>query len=434
MKLRHLALCTIAALGCAMPAYAQQLSPTEERIVAEVKAGAAPALALLERSVNINSGTMNHAGVRAVGKVFRDELDQLGFSTRWIDMPPAMQRAGHLVATREGRQGKRLLLLGHLDTVFEADSPVQKWQRNGERVSGQGVSDMKGGNVVVIQALRALHRVGALDNTSIAVMFTGDEEEAGDPKEISRRDMIALARRSDIALGFEGTVLDENGQATATVGRRSSSGFELDVTARQGHSSGIFNQRSGFGAVYEAARILDGFRQHVIEPDLTFNPGVILGGTQVSYDEAGSRGTAFGKTNVIANTVTVKGDLRYLDVAQRDRAHAKMREIVAQSLPGTSASIRFHESYPPMAVTPGNLKVLEIYSKASADAGLGPVAAVPAGLRGAGDIQFVAPFVDSLDGIGATGSGAHSPREDLELASIERAAIRTAILIYRLTR
>lgn len=434
MKLRTLALCSLAALGCALPAHAQQLSPAEERIVAEVRAGSAQALALLERSVNINSGTMNHAGVRAVGKVFRDELDRLGFKTRWIDMPPAMQRAGHLVATREGGQGKRLLLLGHLDTVFEPDSPVQKWQRNGERVSGQGVSDMKGGNVVVIQALRALHRTGALDNTTIAVMFTGDEEEAGDPKEISRRDMIALARRSDIALGFEGTVLDDNGQATATVGRRSSSGFELDVTARQGHSSGIFNQRSGFGAVYEAARILDGFRQQVIEPDLTFNPGVILGGTQVSYDEAGSRGTAFGKTNVIANTVTVKGDLRYLDVAQRDRAHAKMRAIVAQSLPGTSASIRFHESYPPMAVTPGNLKVLEIYSQASADAGLGPIAAVPAGLRGAGDIQFVAPYVDSLDGIGATGSGAHSPREDLELASIERAAIRTAILLYRLTR
>ena len=59
---------------------------------------------------------------------------------------------------------------------------------------------------------------------------------------------------------------------------------------------------------------------------------------------------------------------------------------------------------------------------------------MPAGLRGAGDIQFVAPYVDSLDGLGATGSGAHSPDEDLELASIERATIRTAILLYRLTR
>ena len=433
MKPCILALALLSALS-AGAAGAQQLSPIEERIVAEVKARSPAAIELLERSVNINSGTMNHAGVREVGKVFRHELDQLGFTTRWIDMPPAMQRAGHLVATRDGRQGKRLLLLGHLDTVFELDSPVQKWQRNGDRVSGQGVSDMKGGNVVVIEALRALHKVGALDNTSIAVMFTGDEEEAGDPKEISRRDMIALAKNSDIALAFEGTVLDKEGRATATVGRRSSSGFALEVKGKQGHSSGIFGERAGYGAVYEAARILDGFRQQVIEPDLTFNPGVILGGTQVGYDELGSRGTAFGKTNVIANTVTVKGDLRYLDTVQRDRAHGKMRAIVAQSLPGTSASISFEESYPPMAVTAGNLKVLELYSKASQDAGLGPIAPVPAGSRGAGDIQFVAPYVDSLDGIGATGSGAHSPAEDLELASIERAAIRTAIMIYRLTR
>ena len=433
MKPCALVLALLSALS-ASAAHAQQLSPVEQRIAAEVRARAPAALALLERSVNINSGTMNHAGVRAVGKVFRSELDELGFTTRWIDMPAAMQRAGHLVATRDGKQGKRLLLLGHLDTVFEPDSPVQKWQLKGDRVSGQGVSDMKGGNVVVIEALRALHKVGALDNTSIAVMFTGDEEDAGDPKEVSRRDMIALAKKSDIALGFEGTVLDKEGRATATVGRRSSSGFALEVRAKQGHSSGIFSERAGYGAVYEAARILDGFRQQVIEPDLTFNPGVILGGTQVGYDEAGSRGTAFGKSNVIANTVTVKGDLRYLDTVQRDRAHAKMRAIVAQNLPGTSATIAFDESYPPMAVTPGNLKVLELYSQASNDAGLGAIAAVPAGLRGAGDIQFVAPYVDSLDGIGATGSGSHSPLEDLELASIERAAIRTAIFIYRLTR
>jgi len=426
--------CAAVALCCMNVAPAAQLSSAEERIVAEVKGRSADALALLERSVNINSGTMNHAGVREVGQVFRAELDQLGFATSWVEMPPEMQRAGHLVATREGRQGKRLLLLGHLDTVFEPDSPVQKWDRQGERVRGQGVSDMKGGDVVVLEALRALQRVGALDNTSIAVMFTGDEESAGNPKSVSRGPMLELAKRSDIALAFEGTVLDAAGQATATIGRRASSFFELDVKARQGHSSGIFNSSAGYGAVFEAARILDGFRQQVIEPDLTFNPGVILGGTEVSYDASASRGSAFGKTNVIANSVTIKGDLRYLTIEQRDRAHEKMRAIVAQNLPGTSASISFGESYPPMSPTPGNLRVLEMYSQASSDAGLGPIAAFPPGQRGAGDVQFVAPFVDSLDGLGVSGRGSHSPNEELDLASLERATIRTAILIYRLTR
>jgi glutamate carboxypeptidase len=217
------------------------------------------------------------------------------------------------------------------------------------------------------------------------------------------------------------------------VGRRATAFFELDVKGRQGHSSAVFGN-GGYGAVYEAARILDGFRQQVPEQGLTFNPGVILGGTEVAFDDFASKGSAFGKTNVIANTVTVKGDLRYLDYGQRDRAQAKMREIVAQSLPGASASITFRDSYPPMAVTPGNLTLLALYSQASGDAGLGAVGAVPPEARGAGDIQFVAPYVDSLDGLGASGSGSHSPEERLEVASIERAAIRTAILIYRLTR
>jgi glutamate carboxypeptidase len=420
----------------------QALSPVEQQIAAEIHAHAPQALELLRQSVLINSGTMNQAGVRAVGKLFRDQFEELGFQTRWIDMPPAMQRAGHLLAERPNspaNRGKRLMLLGHLDTVFEPGNTTPAWEPQAEldgsvtRIKGQGVSDMKGGDVVIVEALRALQRVGALDGTRIAVMLTGDEEEAGNPKEISRGDLVALAKRSDVALSFEGSITNKDGMAAATVGRRSTAFFELEIKARQAHSMGVFGP-GGYGAVYEAARILDAFRQQVVEPGLTFNPGVILGGTEVSFDDANSRGSAFGKTNVIANTVTVKGDLRYLDYPQRDRAQARMREIVAQSLAGASSTINFRDSYPPMAVTPGNLQVLAQYSQASQDAGLGPIGMVPPESRGAGDIQFVAPFIDSLDGLGASGGGAHSPNESLEVASIERSAIRAALLIYRLTR
>jgi glutamate carboxypeptidase len=433
MRLTRLFVSLLAA-GLMGGAAAQSLSPEEQRIVALVKANAPKALELLEKSVNINSGTMNHQGVREVGKLFRAEFDKLGFKTQWVDMPKEMQRAGHLVATREGKQGKRVLLIGHLDTVFEADAPMQKWERQGDRARGQGVNDMKGGDVIIIEALRALHAAGALDNTTISVIFTGDEENAGDPKEVSRRDMVNLAKRSDVALAFEATVLDEQGKATGTIGRRSSTSWQLDVKGKQGHSSGIFNATAGYGAVYETARILDGFRQQLQEPNLTFNPGVIMGGTEVAYDDVSAKGSAFGKSNVIANTAIVKGDLRFLTPEQGEQARARMRVIVAQSLPGTSAAISFRDGYPPMAPTAGNLKVLEVYSKASADAGLGPIAALPPGLRGAGDVQFVAPFIDSLDGLGATGKGAHAPGEDLDVRSIEQGAIRTAVLLYRLTR
>jgi len=425
---------SMLAVGLMGGAVAQTLTSEEERIVAVVKANSAQALELLEKSVNINSGTMNHKGVREVGKVFRAEFDKLGFKTQWIDMPREMHRAGHLVATREGKRGKRVLLIGHLDTVFEAGSPMQRWARQGGRASGQGVNDMKGGDVIVIEALRALQAAGALDNTTISVIFSGDEENAGDPKEISRRDMVNLAKRSDVALAFEATVLDENGKATGTIGRRSSTSWELDVKGKQGHSSGIFTDQAGYGAVYEAARILDTFRLQLQEPNLTFSPGMILGGTEVTYSGMASQGTAFGKSNVIAGSAMAKGDLRFLTPEQGEQARARMRSIVAQNLPGTSAEISFHDSYPPMAPTEGNLKLLEMYSKASADSGLGPIAALPPGLRGAGDVQFVAPYVDSLDGLGATGKGAHAPSEDLDVRSIEQGAIRTAVLLYRLTR
>ncbi|MRW92228.1 M20/M25/M40 family metallo-hydrolase [Duganella sp. FT80W] len=432
MKLKPFAFAVLALLWGA--AQAEGLSPIEQKIVAEVKAHAPQGLQLLERSVNINSGTMNHDGVRAVGKLFGEQFAQLGFATRWSEMPPAMQRAGHLIASREGKQGKRLLLIGHLDTVFEKDSPVQLWQRNGDRVRGQGVNDMKGGDVIIIEALRALQRVGALENTSISVVFSGDEENAGEPIAVSRADMVNAAKRSDIALAFEATVRDKNGKDTGTIGRRASSSWELKVTGKQGHSSGIFTEGAGYGAIYEAARIVDAFRQQVIEPDLTFSPGLIVGGTDATTNALGTTGQAAGKTNVISRTATVEGDLRYLSNEQRDRAHAKMQAIVAQNLPGTSASIVFHDAYPPMSPTAGNLAVLKVYSQASADAGLGEIPALPPGQRGAGDVQFVAPLLDSLDGLGATGNGAHSPDEDLEIASIERATIRTAILLYRLTR
>jgi glutamate carboxypeptidase len=430
-----LALALTGTAGTAGTAAAQALDPVEQRIVAEVRAHAPQALDLLRQSVLINSGTMNVQGVRDVGQLFRGQFDALGFQTRWLEMPAAMRRAGHLVASREGPggRGKRLLLLGHLDTVFEPGSAVPMWEAKDGRIRGQGVSDMKGGNVILVEALRALQRAGTLDGTTIAVMLTGDEEDAGEPQAASRGPMRELAGRSDVALSFESNLLDKDGQATATVGRRATASWELQVTAHAGHSMAVFGA-NGYGAVYEAARILDAFRQQVAEPGLTFNPGLLLGGTEVKLDAANARGSAFGKTNVIAADVAVKGDLRYLDYAQRDRAQARMRDIVGRNLPGTGASIAFREGYPPMAVTPGNLKLLDLYSRASQDAGLGQIGAVPAEARGAGDIQFVAPLVDSLDGLGASGNGAHSPGEDLDPASIERGAIRAALLIYRLTR
>ncbi|MCG8322481.1 MAG: M20/M25/M40 family metallo-hydrolase [Cytophagales bacterium] len=410
---------------------AQKLSSKEKKIIQHVARHHAAALALLEEVVNVNSGTMNSDGVKKVGALFRQAFDEIGFETTWIDMPEEMQRGGHLFAEKKGNKGKRLLLIGHLDTVFEPDSPFQKYMLQDTIAKGPGANDMKGGNVIALYALKALHDAGVLESSQIIVAFHGDEEKTGKPLDISRRDIIEAAKRSDIALGFE----TASGFNYATVARRGSSGWKLEVTGKSAHSSGIFNERVGAGAVFETARILNAFYEEVKgEEFLTFNPGVLLGGTQVDFDTAFSTGSAFGKSNVVARKAVVAGGLRFISKEQLAKARAKMREITQRNLPHTSATISFTDSYPAMGPTEGNMEVLKVLNQVSIDLDLGEVKPYDPGKRGAADISFVAAYVDGLDGLGAMGGGAHSPREYVDLRTFEDLTKRAALLIYRLTR
>lgn len=412
---------------------AQELTPTEQAIAEYVHAQAQGAEELLKDLVEINSGTMNHAGVREVGEMLAQELDQLGFESRWITLPTEVNRAGHLFAERAGTTGPSLLLIGHLDTVFEADDPFQGFRREGDWGIGPGSSDMKGGDVVMIYALKALQSVGALDNTSIIVAFTGDEESPGEPISISRKDLIEAAQRSDIALGFEGGSRDERGEY-GTVARRSASEWILEVEGRQAHSSGIFSEEAGAGAIFEAARILNAFYEEVRgEEHLTFNAGSILGGTEVSYEPEETRGTVFGKTNVIPQRVVVHGGIRTISQEQLERTRAAMERVVAENLPRTRASIRFVDGYPPMAPSPANEALLEVLSQVNQDLGGEPLTPLDPGRRGAADISFAAPHVQAnLAGLGSYGRGAHAPGEAVDLATFPDVITRTAIFLYRL--
>ncbi len=410
------------------------LSPEELALSEWAEAHAGEAEALLETLVNINSGTLNKAGIRDVAAALNRELDTLGFVTEWIRLPESMDRAGHLFGRRLGNQGKKLLLIGHLDTVFEPDDPFQRFVREGTWATGPGISDMKGGNVVIIYALKALASIGALENTQIVVAYTGDEERPGKPLEVTRRELIAAGRWADIALGFESGIRDDEAE-WATVSRRSSSGWCLEVTGRQAHSSGIFGPEAGAGAIFEAARILSGFYERVRgEEYLTFNAGTILGGTEVTSGCAQSRGEAFGKTNVIPRRVVVRGGLRTISDEQLARARDAMRAVVAGHLPRTGATISFTEGYPAMAPTPGNVRLQELLSGINQALGREPMPVLDPSRRGAADISFVAPYTDSLAGLGAYGDGEHAPEERLDLESLPLAIKRAAILIYRLSR
>ena len=405
------------------------LSQIEKEIIKLVKENKEESINFLEKVVNINSGTLNKIGVKKVGYEFKSAFDKIGFKTKWIDMPDEMNRAGHMFAFRNGSKGKKLLLIGHLDTVFEENSTFQTFVRKDSIAFAPGGNDMKGGNVVALYALKALYQLNLLNDSTITIALIGDEESSGKPLSISRKDLIQAGKLSDIAIGFE----NSTGLNHATIARRGSSNWSVSTTGKRSHSSAIFSKEVGAGAIFEISRILNRFYEEVRgEKLLTFNPGVIMGGTIVNFDKSKSEANVYGKTNVVAKTARVDGGLRFISEEQKERARKKMKKIVEQALPNTKSTILFEDSYPAMKPTDGNIKLLKLFSDVSVALNQGEVQAYDPLKRGAADISFVADYVDGIDGIGVMGEGAHTENETVNLNTLEDITMRTAIFIYRL--
>jgi len=436
MTSRILQVIAACAVFAATPAVAE-LTKAEQVMLRTVDSEQARTQAFLQRIVEQNSGTMNLAGVAAVRDMVEPEFKQLGFTTEWIDMKAA-GRAGHLVARHVGsKRGKRLLLIAHLDTVFEPDSPFQRWQQDGDRAHGPGAGDDKGGIAVIVAALRAMQAAGTLKTANITVFLTGDEEDAGNPLTVSRRDLIAEGKKADVALDFEGLAVDDGPDGKpadfGSLARRSAGSWTVTVTGRSAHSAGV--GAGNYGAIYELARIIDAFRRELPDDRLTYNVGIVGGGQTAQLDAGRIRVDATGKTNIIAATAVARGDMRALSEEQIERTRAKMRAIVGQSLTGTKAEISFDEdSYPPMPPTDGNRALLGALNGVNRDMGLPEMGELDPSKRGAGDISFVAKDVDGLVGLGPASDGSHTAAEVVDLPSIPKQAKRAALLMSRLAK
>ena len=426
-----------AAVLFLTPAFAQAPpTPAEAAMAASIDRNAEANVAFLRQLVEINSGTMNLPGVEAVAAILKPRLEALGFTVQTLD-ESQVGRAPHLISRHPcpapNACGKRMLLIGHMDTVFDKASPFQHWtvSPDGKTAEGPGSNDMKGGLVILLAALQAMQDAGVLKQTDITAVLTGDEEAHGTPASLSRADMIDAAHHADVALEFEGTAR-QNGVYYGSISRRSASGWKLEVTGKTGHSSGIFNAQEGDGAIYELARILDEFRRTLLEKYLTYNVGTIAGGSRV---EPGPDGALIvnGKSNIIPPTATAVGDMRTISDDQTTRTRARMTEIVAHHLPQTGATITFTEGYPAMAPTEASRAVLATLNQVNATLGYPTMPELDPLLRGAGDIAFVG-FLPGLAGIGATGEGAHAPGETVDLPSQVINAKRDALLMYRLSQ
>ena len=430
-------------VAAAVSLVAQTSSPNaiESAMVRSVDAQTPASITMLEKIVNINSGTMNLAGVLAVRDVVMPQIEELGFKVHWEPMD-SIGRAGDLVAEHAcpqgtGKCGKKMLLIGHLDTVFEPSSSFQKYSvvpgTDGKIATGPGVNDMKGGLVVMLTALKAMKDAGVLDKTEMRIVLSGDEERHAEPVSVSRKDMIDAAKKSDLALEFEsGGSID--GKDVQSISRRSAGNWRIEATGRSGHSSQVFNDNLGYGAIYELTRILDAFRKELREPGLTYNVGLVLGGATAKLNEKGTGGEATGKTNVIPPAAIALGDMRTLDNDQTERVKAKMQAIVRDHLPRTGATISFDDGYPAMAPTEASRALLKELNAVNATLGLPAEAEMDPMLRGAGDIAFVAPYVPGLVGTGATGNGSHAEGETVFLETIPRQSKRMALFMYRMSQ
>ena len=418
------------------------LDTAETKMIRAIDADTPASIGLLAKLVDINSGTMNLPGVVAVKDVLQPRFEALGFQVVWHPMAGIDGRAGDLVASHPcpegtGRCGKRILAIGHMDTVFEPASAFQRYSivpgTNGNVATGPGVNDMKGGLVVLLLALEGMKAAGKLDRTEITVVLSGDEERHGVPVEVSRKDMIDAAKHADVALEYESGGL-VNGKDAASISRRSAESWRIEATGKTGHSSGIFGETMGYGAIYELARILDAFRTQLPEPDLTYNVGLIAGGATAAVNSNDTGATVTGKANVIPPQALANGDLRCLSEEQATRVKAKMQAIVAKHLAQTSATLTFADGYPAMAPTAAGHALVGQLNAVNASLGFPAEQEMDPMLRGAGDISFVAPYVPGLVGTGAMGSGAHAEGETVLLDSIPRQAKRSALLMYRLSR
>ena len=226
----------------------------------------------------------------------------------------------------------------------------------------------------MIQALRALDAAGVLKDMNVTIVMTGDEESSGDPQSVAREALVAAAKGAQVALGFE----DGDGHPQhAVIGRRGTASWTLRVKGTPAHSSQIFREDIGYGSMFEAARILDTFRQKLAgQEHLTFNPAVIVGGTQVTTTRRSHAARRSGRTMSFPrrrSSPATCARCRRSNSPRRSRRCRPSSRSRCRTRRRRSPSTR---DIPPMAPTDGNRRLLALYDQASRDIGAGEVTAV----------------------------------------------------------
>jgi glutamate carboxypeptidase len=380
---------------------------------------------LLADWVGRNTGTWNTAGLEAFAALVAEELKKLDFEVTVVPSAPLDYpgrkdaRIGPIVvaehhATAEPEHARHFLLLGHLDTVFEPDSDFQRWApdpQNPERAVGPGASDMKGGLVVMLYALRALAESGDLAHADVTVLLDSDEELGS----LGSRERIeAAAKKAEYGFVFEAA--RETGELARS--RAGAGQFHLDVTGVAAHVGSAPNE--GHSAIVALAK-----KVVAIESLTDYDRGILL---NVGTIEGGT------KRNVVPDHASAWIDLRYDEAADGEAVRAKLEEIAAApDVPGTSAKLWGKLHRPPKPETPAVAALLKLQQKVARELGFpAPDPQHSSSVTDGSLAQSVG--LATLDALGVRGGEAHTDREFVVLPSLSERAAIAAVLIRRLAR
>jgi glutamate carboxypeptidase len=363
--------------------------PPLENLRHAVERGFERYLAELERLVSIDCGSYTRDGVNRVADFCATQLEELGARVERL----GHERLGDLVIGRLAGDGPRLLLIGHMDTVFdEGTAAARPFRIEGDRALGPGVTDMKAGLLAGLHAIRALRDIGA--RPSVTYVCNPDEE-IGSP--FSTPHIRRLVPEHDLALVLE--CARANGDIVSA--RKGVADLHLTLTGRAAHA-GVEPERGRSAILAAAHQVLALPQPNGRWPGVTVNVGVIAGGT---------------RPNVVAERCEMKVDLRAAHAAEMDAARAEIEAIAGRTpVDGVTAELREVSGHRPMERTAATARLVELAQAVARDLDF-PLADAATG--GASDANTTAGMgLPTLDGLGPIGGDDHSADEWLDLTSV----------------
>ena len=340
----------------------------------------------LETLVNTECGTHNKAGVDSVARRMADRFREFGAQVT----PVPQTKYGDMVYGFWRGKGKaRVLLIGHMDTVYSDGTAAQfPFRRRGPHLMGAGVNDKKGGLHNGLYAVRAVVQSG-FDQFGEIGIFCNSEEEIGSPA--SREAYTPYARGADASL-----ILESGRESGGIVSARKGVGlYTLTVHGKSAHAG--VEPEKGANAILALARYLDALPPlNGLQPGLTLNVGIVRGGT---------------RANVVPDLAQAEIDLRVLRASDAAAFEQALREIAAREMvPGTSAQVSGGVANPPMEKTPASARLAEYAKQAARELGF-EVEDVATG--GGSDGNYTAALgTPTLDGLGPVGGQSHNAMEE----------------------